>query len=142
MSDQAGTVTAGGTGSTYVISEDGTRSTTLAPGESAPFNMTDELVTDPGARARGVMGDGSVLNVGSGASMQVLPHDSSPQRSLLERIYGNFRSWTVEIFGGGGSGGGGGGGGVVGGVVGMGIGISSKFGDDMYGDLEWDGWMT
>jgi hypothetical protein len=101
LPDQAGTVTAGGTADTVVVHADGSY-TTLSPGQSATFSMGDLISTGIGGTARGAMNDGSVLNVGSNAELQVQPASSVSGRSWFEQIYGNFRAWTVRFFGGGG----------------------------------------
>jgi len=57
----------------------------------------DTIKTDRGGRARIRLGDGSVLNVGSQASMVVTKHDPGKQQTDLELIYGKVRADVTKI---------------------------------------------
>src|SRR5262250_1894117 len=57
----------------------------------------DTVKTDKGGRARIRLGDGSVLNVGSQASMVVTKHDPGKQQTELELIYGKVRADVTKI---------------------------------------------
>ena len=131
---QAGRVTAGGTADTQIIHPD-TTYTTISPGQSTSLNYGDTIVTGPGGKAREVLDDGRLLNVGADSQLQVLPHEPAIQRSWLEIIYGEFRAWMVRIAN---PGGGGGGGRFPGGPVGL-IVISPDRGD--ISPFYYDDWM-
>src|SRR5215470_14514796 len=57
----------------------------------------DTVKTDRGGRARIRLADGSVLNVGSQASMVVTKHDPGKQQTDLELIYGKVRADVNKI---------------------------------------------
>src|SRR5437016_3531871 len=57
----------------------------------------DTVKTDRGGRARIRLADGSVLNVGSQASMVVTKHDPGKQQTELELIYGKVRADVKKI---------------------------------------------
>jgi hypothetical protein len=57
----------------------------------------DTVKTDRGGRARIRLSDGSVLNVGSQASMVITKHDPGKQQTELELIYGKVRADVSKI---------------------------------------------
>jgi hypothetical protein len=57
----------------------------------------DTIKTDRGGRARIRLGDGSVLNIGSQASMVVTKHDPGKQQTDIELIYGKVRADVHKI---------------------------------------------
>ncbi|HKF53302.1 MAG TPA: FecR domain-containing protein [Candidatus Acidoferrales bacterium] len=57
----------------------------------------DLVATQPMARARIALGDGSVLNVGSNSSLRVIQHDASAQQTQLELTYGRVRAKVVPL---------------------------------------------
>jgi hypothetical protein len=68
-----------------------------APAESqAPVMWEDTLATGHLARARVLLDEGSVLNVGSDSSLRVTKHDASAQQTELELQYGRVRSNAVK----------------------------------------------
>jgi FecR protein len=60
-------------------------------------NWKDLVNTQVNARARIVLDDGSVLNVGSESSMTVIQHDAGAQQTSLELTYGKLRSQAQKI---------------------------------------------
>ena len=57
----------------------------------------DTVKTDRGGRARLRLEDGSILNVGSQASLVVTKHDPGKQQTDLELIYGKVRADVTKI---------------------------------------------
>src|SRR5215471_2938277 len=57
----------------------------------------DTVKTDKGGRARIRLSDGSVLNIGSQASMVVTKHDPGKQQTDIELIYGKVRADVTKI---------------------------------------------
>jgi ferric-dicitrate binding protein FerR (iron transport regulator) len=57
----------------------------------------DLINTQVNARARVALDDGSVLNVGSESSMQVVKHDAGAQQTDLELTYGKLRTQAQKI---------------------------------------------
>jgi len=57
----------------------------------------DIVNTQANARARIALDDGSVLNVGSGASMKIVKHDAGAQQTELELTYGKLRTQAQKI---------------------------------------------
>jgi hypothetical protein len=57
----------------------------------------DWLETDPRGRARLTLLDGSLVNVGSGARLQVVEHDESSQVTALELQVGKIRAQVKKI---------------------------------------------
>jgi ferric-dicitrate binding protein FerR (iron transport regulator) len=60
-------------------------------------NWEDVVNTQAGARARIVLDDGSILNVGSKSSLRVVKHDAGGQQTELELTYGKLRSQAAKI---------------------------------------------
>ncbi len=73
----------------------GSQTITASP-KSVVF-WQDQINTKAGARARISLDDGSILNVGSEASMRVVKHDAGAQQTDLELTYGKLRSQAVKI---------------------------------------------
>src|SRR5712671_2435447 len=57
----------------------------------------DTVKTERGGRARLRLEDGSILNVGSQASLVVTKHDPGKQQTDLELIYGKVRADVTKI---------------------------------------------
>lgn len=68
-----------------------------------PVYWGDVVATGHMARARVALDDGSVLNVGSEASLTVTKHDASQQQTQIDIAYGEVRSKVVHITKPGGS---------------------------------------
>lgn len=68
-----------------------------------PVYWGDVVATGHLARARVTLDDGSVLNVGSAASLTVTKHDASEQQTQIDIAYGEVRSKVVHITKPGGS---------------------------------------
>lgn len=64
---------------------------------SMPVYWGDVVATGHMARARLKLDDGSVLNVGSDASLTVVKHDASQQQTQIDIAYGEVRSKVVHI---------------------------------------------
>lgn len=79
----------------------GGQSTDVKP--PTPVYWGDVVATGHMARARVALDDGSVLNVGSDASLTVTKHDASQQQSQIDITYGEVRSKVVHITKPGGS---------------------------------------
>ncbi|MFZ0701893.1 MAG: FecR family protein [Candidatus Acidiferrales bacterium] len=62
-----------------------------------PVYWGDVVATGHMARARVALDDGSVLNVGSDASLTVTKHDASQQQTQIDIAYGEVRSKVVHI---------------------------------------------
>lgn len=62
-----------------------------------PVYWGDVVATGHMARARIALDDGSVLNVGSDASLTVTKHDASQQQTQIDIAYGEVRSKVVHI---------------------------------------------
>jgi hypothetical protein len=60
-------------------------------------NWDDVVNTQSSARARIVLDDGSILNVGSESSLRVVKHDAGGQQTELELTYGKLRSQATKI---------------------------------------------
>src|SRR5207245_10348904 len=60
-------------------------------------NWQDLVNTQVNARARIALDDGSVLNVGSDSSINVVKHDAGAQQTELELTYGNLRTKAQKI---------------------------------------------
>jgi hypothetical protein len=71
--------------------------TTLEAKKDMSVLWLDTVKTDKGGRARIRLGDGSVLNVGSQASMMVTKHDPGKQQTDIELIYGKVRADVTKI---------------------------------------------
>jgi hypothetical protein len=62
-----------------------------------PVFWLDTVKTDRGGRARLRLEDGSILNVGSQASLVVTKHDPGKQQTDLDLIYGKVRADVTKI---------------------------------------------
>ncbi|HET8925464.1 MAG TPA: FecR family protein [Candidatus Acidoferrum sp.] len=60
-------------------------------------NWQDLVNTQANARARIVLDDGSVLNVGSESSVKIVKHDAGAQQTELELTYGKLRTEAQKI---------------------------------------------
>ena len=60
-------------------------------------NWQDLVNTQVNARARIALDDGSVLNVGSDSSINVVKHDAGAQQTELELTYGKLRTQAQKI---------------------------------------------
>jgi hypothetical protein len=61
------------------------------------IDWQDVVNTQPNARARVSLDDGSVLNIGSDSSMHILKHDAGAQQTDLELSLGKVRSQAQKI---------------------------------------------
>ena len=57
----------------------------------------DLVTTDRGGRARIVLDDGSILNVGSDSQIRVEQHDAANQRTRIQLAYGRMRASAVHL---------------------------------------------
>jgi len=57
----------------------------------------DLVTTDRGGRARIVLDDGSILNVGSDSQIRVVQHDAANQRTQIQLAYGMVRASAVRL---------------------------------------------
>jgi len=57
----------------------------------------DLVTTDRGGRARIVLDDGSILNVGSDSQLRVVQHDAANQRTQIQLAYGRLRASAVHL---------------------------------------------
>ena len=73
----------------------GTKSMNAAPKTVVDWN--DLVNTQANGRARVALDDGSVLNVGSDASLKVVKHDVGAQQTELELAYGKLRTQAQKI---------------------------------------------
>jgi len=73
----------------------GTRSQLAAAGTKILWG--DTVTTDRGGRARIVLDDGSILNVGSDSSLHVVQHDAAKQQTQLNLAYGRLRASAVRL---------------------------------------------
>jgi hypothetical protein len=69
----------------------------IAAAAKTIVNWEDVVNTQAGARARIVLDDGSILNVGSKSSLRVVKHDAGGQQTELELTYGKLRSQATKI---------------------------------------------
>jgi hypothetical protein len=60
-------------------------------------NWQDVVSTQPNARARVSLDDGSVLNIGSDSSIHIVKHDAAAQQTELELSLGKVRSQAQKI---------------------------------------------
>jgi hypothetical protein len=65
--------------------------------QDMPVLWQDTVKTERGGRARLRLEDGSILNVGSQASLLVTKHDPGKQQTDLELIYGKVRADVTKI---------------------------------------------
>ncbi len=73
----------------------GTKS--IAASARTVVDWLDVLNTQPSARARVSLDDGSVLNVGSDSSIHIVKHDAGAQQTDLELSLGKVRSQAQKI---------------------------------------------
>lgn len=70
---------------------------TIPAAAKTAVDWQDLVNTQANARARIALDDGSVLNVGSDASLKVLQHDAGAQQTELELTYGKLRTQAQKI---------------------------------------------
>jgi hypothetical protein len=70
---------------------------TIPASAKTQVDWQDAVNTLANARARVTLDDGSVLNVGSDSSMQVVKHDAAAQQTELELTYGKLRTQAQKI---------------------------------------------
>lgn len=70
---------------------------TLSAATKTVVDWQDVVNTQVNARARIALDDGSVLNVGSDSSIQVVKHDAGAQQTELELTYGKLRTQAQKI---------------------------------------------
>jgi hypothetical protein len=70
---------------------------TITAKAKSEVDWQDEIDTQASARARVLLDDGSVLNVGADSSMRVIKHDSAAQQTELELTYGKLRSQAQKL---------------------------------------------
>lgn len=70
---------------------------TLSAAAKTIVDWQDVVNTQVNARARIALDDGSVLNVGSDSSIQVVKHDAGAQQTELELTYGKLRTQAQKI---------------------------------------------
>jgi hypothetical protein len=63
----------------------------------AKVQWGDQITTDRGGRARIVLDDGSILNVGSDSQLRVVQHDAAGQKTNLQLNYGRLRASAVRL---------------------------------------------
>jgi hypothetical protein len=70
---------------------------TIAAAAKSEVQWQDQINTHASARARVLLDDGSVLNVGSDSSVRVIKHDTVAQQTELELTYGKLRSQAQKL---------------------------------------------
>ena len=70
---------------------------TIPAAAKTVVNWQDLVNTQVNARARIALDDGSVLNVGSDASVKVVKHDPGAQQTELELTYGKLRTQAQKV---------------------------------------------
>jgi len=70
---------------------------TISAAAKTAVDWEDLVNTQANARARIALDDGSVLNVGSDASMKIVKHDAGAQQTELELTYGKLRTQAQKI---------------------------------------------
>jgi ferric-dicitrate binding protein FerR (iron transport regulator) len=70
---------------------------TIPAAAKTVVDWQDLVNTQVNARARIALDDGSVLNVGSDASVKVIKHDAGAQQTELELTYGKLRTQAQKI---------------------------------------------
>lgn len=70
---------------------------TIPAAAKTVVNWQDLVNTQVNARARIALDDGSVLNVGSDASVRVIKHNAGAQQTELELTYGKLRTQAQKI---------------------------------------------
>jgi FecR protein len=69
----------------------------LAATPHAPVFWGDVVNTARLARARVALNDGSILNVGSASSLQIVSHDAAAQQTQIDLLYGRVRARAVHL---------------------------------------------
>jgi hypothetical protein len=72
-------------------------SKTVTASAKSVVDWQDLVNTQINGRARIALDDGSVLNIGSQSSMQVVKHDAGAQQTELELTYGKLRTQAQKI---------------------------------------------
>ena len=72
-------------------------SKTITASSKSVVDWQDLVNTQVNGRARIALDDGSVLNVGSDASMKIVKHDAGAQQTELELTYGKLRTQVQKI---------------------------------------------
>ena len=57
----------------------------------------DLVTTDSNGRARVLLDDGSILNVGSNSQIRVVQHDAANQRTQIQMAYGRLRASAIRL---------------------------------------------
>src|SRR5271165_3189950 len=70
---------------------------TITAAAKSEVDWQDQIDTHASARARVLLDDGSVLNVGADSSMRVVKHDAAAQQTELELTYGKLRSQAQKL---------------------------------------------
>src|SRR3989442_8490458 len=70
---------------------------TITASAKTSVDWLDLVSTQVNARARIALDDGSVLNVGSDSSINVVKHDAGAQQTELELTYGKLRTQAQKI---------------------------------------------
>ena len=70
---------------------------TITAAAKVQVDWQDQIDTHVNARARVVLDDGSVLNVGADSSMKVVKHDAAAQQTELELTYGKLRTQAQKV---------------------------------------------
>jgi ferric-dicitrate binding protein FerR (iron transport regulator) len=70
---------------------------TLPAAKDMALLWRDIVKTESGGRVRIELSDGSVLNIGSAAQLQILRHDASKQQTTLELLSGRLLADVVRI---------------------------------------------
>jgi len=73
----------------------GTRVQLASAGEKVLWG--DLVTTDRNGRARIVLDDGSILNVGSDSQIRVVQHDAATQRTQIQMAYGKLRASAIRL---------------------------------------------
>jgi hypothetical protein len=70
---------------------------TITAAAKSVVDWQDQIDTLASARARVLLDDGSVLNLGSDSSMRVVKHDAAAQQTDLELTYGKLRTQAQKL---------------------------------------------
>ena len=70
---------------------------TITASAKTIVDWQDLVNTQPNARARIALDDGSVLNLGAESSLKVVKHDAGAQQTELELAYGKLRTQAQKI---------------------------------------------
>jgi len=66
-------------------------------GAGAKVLWGDLVTTDHAGRARIVLDDGSILNVGSDSQLRIVQHDAAAQRTQIQMAYGKLRASAIRL---------------------------------------------